>query len=314
MKNLSGRNRITLVLKAPADSVLLYQLKLQIDSVSVNGRTLRTFTVSDAQERFTVRLDALHPAGDTLLVDVSYRRLPGIPRLTLRLGYWYFLDTLADLPANLGYTMSEPGDARCWMPCYDEPWEKSTSEVSVTVPAGYVAASNGKLLETRQNGDGTVTWHWKESHQIAAYLMCATVSKFARPASTFIRSPGDTIPVGYFVWPRDSAAAAGFIPTVKNMLDTLGRLYGPYPWDKYFMSGVTPFAYGGMEHQTITTLLEGFVNKRGRRRPRTCPPVVGRPCHVRVMAGHLAERELCDVQRGALARIHPRAFCPSRAS
>ncbi|HTY58918.1 MAG TPA: M1 family aminopeptidase, partial [Bacteroidota bacterium] len=37
------------------------------------------------------------------------------------------------------------------------------------------------------------------------------------------------------------------------------RLYGPYPWDKYFMTGVTPFAYGGMEHQTITTLHEALV-------------------------------------------------------
>jgi aminopeptidase N len=256
-ENLSGRNRIALVLKTPADSLLLYQLKLRIDSVSVDGVS-RPYSLDDASERFTVRLGSLRQPGDTLLVIVSYRRLPGIPRQTDRLGYYYFSDTLVGLPANLGYTMSEPGDARCWMPCYDEPWEKATSEMRITVPRGYVAASNGTLLGAADNGDGSVTWHWKEAHQVATYLMCATVSKFTNPSSVLLRAPGDSIPIEYFVWPRDSAATAAYLPTVRQMITNLGKLFGPYPWDKYGMSAVTPFAYGGMEHQTITTLHEAL--------------------------------------------------------
>ena len=258
-ENFAGRNQITLVMKAPADSLVLYQLKLQIDSISVNG-VQRGYTTDDANERFTVHLGSLHQSGDTLRMIVAYRRLPEIPRQTDRLGYYYFNTTIPDtipgLPANLGYTMSEPGDARCWMPCYDEPWEKSTAEISVTVPEGYVAASNGRFLGTALNGDGTITWHWKEGHQIATYLMCATVSKFTNPVSNLTVAPGDTIPVEYFAWPRDSALTAAYIPTVKQMITNLGNLYGPYPWDKYGMSSVTPFAYGGMAHQTITTLHE----------------------------------------------------------
>ena len=256
-EDFAGRNQIALVMKLPADSLVLYQLKLTIDSISVNG-VQRPYTTNDADERFTVRLDSTHRAGDTLRLILAYRRLPGIPRLTDRLGYYYFHDTIPGLPANLGYTMSEPGDARCWMPCYDEPWEKATAEISVTVPQGYVAASNGRLFGTTLNGDGTVTWHWKEGHQIATYLMCATVSKFTVPVSTLARGPGDVIPVEYFVWPRDSAVTAAYIPTVKQMITNLGNLYGPYPWDKYGMSSVTPFAYGGMEHQTITTIHEAL--------------------------------------------------------
>ena len=256
-ENLAGRNQITLVLKAPADSLLLYQLKLTIDSVIVGG-VRQPHAEDDASERFTVHLGSIHQAGDTVRLLVAYRRLPGIPRLTQRLGYYYFHDTIPGLPANLGYTMSEPGDARCWMPCYDEPWEKSTAEISVTVPVGYVAASNGRLLGAALNGDGTVTWHWREDHQVASYLMCATVSKFTNPSSTYLRAPGDSIPVEYFVWLRDSAVTAAYLPTVRQMITNLGKLYGPYPWDKYGMTSVTPFAYGGMEHQTITTLHEGL--------------------------------------------------------
>jgi aminopeptidase N len=257
-ENLSGRNRITLVMKSAADSVVLYQLKLQIDSVIVGGLQ-RLHAEDDAAERFTVRLGSLRQAGDTVRLVVSYRRLPGTARSTDRLGYYYFCDTIPGLPANIGYTMSEPSNARCWMPCYDEPWEKSTSEISVTVPQGYIAASNGKLLETVLNPDGTITWHWKETHQIATYLMCATVSKYTVPASTMALAPGDSIPVEYFVWANDSAAAGAYLPTVRLMIANLSTLFGPYPWDKYGMCAVNPFDYGGMEHQTITTLHEARV-------------------------------------------------------
>ncbi|HMK39102.1 MAG TPA: M1 family metallopeptidase, partial [Bacteroidota bacterium] len=256
-ENLSGRNRITVVLKSPADSLVLYQLKLSIDSITVGG-VLRPFVVDDQAERCIVRLGPGLASGDTVRLSVAYRRIPGVPRQTDRLGYYYFQDTIPGLPANIGYTMSEPGDARCWMPCYDEPWEKSTAEMRVTVPRGYVAASNGRFLGTVDNGDGTLTWHWKENHQIASYLMCATVSAYTNPRSYLTRAPGDSIPVEYFAWMRDSAAAFGYLPTIKQMITNLGKLFGPYPWDKYGMCSVTPFAYGGMEHQTITTIHEAL--------------------------------------------------------
>lgn len=252
-EDFGGTNLITLVLNAPADSIILYQLKLQIDSVKVDG-VMRPFAVSDPAERFTVRLGAIRPAGDTLRIAVAYRRLPGIPRQTDRLGYFFFLDTLPGLPATLGYTMSEPREARCWMPCYDEPWDKATASVTVTVPAGYVAASNGTLTGTTVNGDGTTTWRWQERHQIASYLICATISRWTVPTIHYLRAPVDSIPVQYFAWAADSAVTAAYLPTVRQMIANLSAIYGPYPWDKYAMASVTPFGYGGMEHQSVTTI------------------------------------------------------------
>ena len=255
-EDFGGRNLMTLVLKAPADSVVLYQLKLRIDSIKVDGIP-SSFVASDSLEQLTVRLGASRSVGDTLRIDISYRRIPGIQRSTTRLGYFYFQASAVNLPANLGYTMSEPREARCWMPCYDEPWEKATAEINVTVPEGYVAASNGKLLGTTANGNGTVTWRWREDHQIATYLMCATISQWTNPTVTYVRAPGDTIPVQYFVWARDSTVTANYLPTVRQMIANLGALFGPYPWDKYAMACVTPFGYGGMEHQSVTTMNAG---------------------------------------------------------
>ena len=254
-ESFAGHNAITLVTNVASDSISLNQLKLAIDSVNAGGMP-QSFQTNDQLETLTIRLSTGHPTGDTISLDIYYHRLPGIPRSTLRLGYFYFHDTIPGLPANLGYTMSEPSDARCWMPCLDEPDMKATAAISVTVPSGYVAASNGRFLGVTDNGNGTSTWRWREDHQIATYLMCATVSQFAVPRLSYARASGDTIPLEYFVWQRDSVATASFLPTVSHMITNLSALFGPYPWDKYGMSSVSPFPYGGMEHQTITTLNE----------------------------------------------------------
>ena len=124
----------------------------------------------------------------------------------------------------------------------------------ITVPEGYVAASNGRWIGTTSNANGTVTWHWREDHQIATYLMCITASRFAVSTLPFVSTRGDTIPLQYFTWSIDSAAASAFLPTVHQMVALDESRFGDYPFDKYGMSSIVPFVYLGMEHQSMTTL------------------------------------------------------------
>ena len=42
------------------------------------------------------------------------------------------------------------------------------------------------------------------------------------------------------------------------MMTALTEIFGPYPFDKYGMTAVTPFQFGGMEHLTITTLHRAY--------------------------------------------------------
>ena len=270
---LQGTSRITLVLNSPVDSVVLNAVRLQLDTVRVDG-IQKSIAVNPGTETFTIRLGGIRNAGDTLHIVISYRRLPDPQRPSSRLGYYFFSTTsVSGLPANLGYTMSEPSDARFWMPCYDEPWDKATPEINATVPVGYVAASNGVLIGTQNNGDTTLTWRWKEDHQIATYLMCVTASQFTIPTIDYQSSDGRTIPIQYYTWKtfteppppsgrgvvQDSAEAAAYLPTVREMVDAFSHLFGEYPFDKYGMTSVVPFGYGGMEHQTLTTLNRYYI-------------------------------------------------------
>lgn len=255
---MGGTTSLRIVLKnvvgGMTDRVVLHAARLQIDSARVKGVLCSVTTDSLAEEIALVAPSGVHfMSGETLDVSIAYRRLAGVKRPGGRWGYYYFRDSLG-IPAHLGYTMSEPSDARFWMPCHDDPSDKATADIRVTVPDGYVAVSNGKFLGTDQPANGFVRWHWREDHPIAPYLMAITSSKFAITSVPYQRGPGDTIPLQYYVWAADSAATEAYLDEVQGMVSGLSSLYGPYPFDKYGMVCVVPFGYGGMEHQTITTM------------------------------------------------------------
>jgi aminopeptidase N len=246
---LEGKVDIQVRLLAPADSVVLNALRLRIDSVRVNGVPC-TFTADTSRETLAILLPGPRPPGDTLRISVHYARPPSSRS---RRGYFHFRD-LPGLPAPVGYTFSEPSDARLWFPCVDDPADKATMEMRLRVPEGFTAASNGRLVGVTANGDGTMTWRWRETHPIATYLMCITASDFAFSQCAFVRAPGDTVPLQYYTWRADSAQAAAYLPAVDTMMRTFSTYFGPYPFDKYGMTGVAPFGYLGMEHQSLSTL------------------------------------------------------------
>jgi aminopeptidase N len=250
---LGGRITLSARVDSAISDIVLNAAYLSIDNATVNADSW-TPSIDSVNETVTLHSPGLIlAAGETVTVAVDYRRLPEIHRPGGRWGYYFFLDTLG-LPSNLGYTMSEPSDARFWMPCVDTPTDKATTEIFATVPRGFVAASNGKLLGVTNPTDSTTVWHWQESHPIATYLIAITASRFTVSTLPFIRAEGDTVPVQYYVWPTDSLECAEYLPTVLNMIDGLSKIFGPYPFDKYGMTAIVPFGYGGMEHQTITTM------------------------------------------------------------
>lgn len=258
---LRGNVVMMMRLKENVDSLVLHAVGLSLDTIRTDG-ILKSATIDSASESFAIQLNGTRNAGDTLRIDIAYTRILGYPRPGSRRGYYFFRDTIG-LPSNLGYTFSEPSDARFWFPGYDEPWEKATAEITITVPTGYVAASNGRLAGVSNNGNGTSTWHWLQHQPIATYLMCMTVSRFSVSTLPFVKSTGDTIPLQYYSWNAppftDSAWTAAFLPTVGQMVSAYTGLFGEYPFDKYGMTCIVPFGYLGMEHQTITTMNRYFA-------------------------------------------------------
>jgi len=186
---------------------------------------------------------------DTLFtVQVAYHGQPD----RYGLGGPFAFDYHGDDP--IIWTLSEPYGARAWWPCKDTPADKADSvDMIVTVPSGLIAASNGTLLDTTDNGDGTTTFHWHEDYPITTYLVSLAITNYATWSEWFRYAPDDSMEVRYYVYPEDSTRARSELTQTIDMLAYFHDIFGPYPFltEKY---GIAQFAWGGgMEHQTITS-------------------------------------------------------------
>jgi aminopeptidase N len=75
----------------------------------------------------------------------------------------------------------------------------------------------------------------------------------------YIAPGGDTIPILNMVFQEDSAMAAYDFEHLPDMMQIFSDRFAPYPFNKYGQGTVTPFPYGAMEHQTMTTINRNWL-------------------------------------------------------
>jgi aminopeptidase N len=77
------------------------------------------------------------------------------------------------------WTQGEAEDTHHWLPCYDYPNDRATSEMIVTVEKPLSVLSNGVLVGTRPGPGNTVTYHWKMDVPYVSYLISLAVADFS---------------------------------------------------------------------------------------------------------------------------------------
>ncbi len=267
----SGVNRITLVSDVAELSFIdLDAENLIIDSVFVDGEKITPVPPVNSGV-LAIEFEAPYSEGDTIEAEVYYRfeseKYGGL--YLFKKGHFVEIGPPPDEDSvftaqRIAYTMSEPQDARRWMPCSDLPNDKAIASISVRVPKGFTAAANG-TLQSVDSSDVSKTFHWSHESPVATYLLHVAASKFAYYYDWYKRvsNPDDSIKVEYYVWLQDYEdtssdgmsynATHAFRNTV-DMMEYFSGLFGEYPFERYGMVAVQDFWAGGMEHQTLTTL------------------------------------------------------------
>ncbi|MBA7594819.1 MAG: T9SS type A sorting domain-containing protein [Calditrichaeota bacterium] len=244
-KSITGT--VTMTARARTDTFATVELDLDsgmtVDSVGGDA-----IVYSHTGNLLRIDLAKSVPSGDPFVVQVAYHGQP----VSDGFGGFRF-DQHNGKP--IIWTLSEPYFARDWWPCKDTPGDKADSvDMIVTVPADLTAASNGSLLSTIDNGDGTTrTFHWHEGYPITTYLVSLAISNYASWSEWFHYQPGDSMEVRYYVYPEAVETAQAQLTETLDMLAYFHDIFGPYPFlsEKY---GIAQFAWGGgMEHQTITS-------------------------------------------------------------
>jgi aminopeptidase N len=197
-------------------------------------------------ERLTITLPAAAHYGDTLELAISYRVAPteGL----------YMLGPDSSNPARRHqiWTQGEAEEHHHWVPLYDFPNDRATTEMRITVPKEWKALSNGDLLERRANGDGTATWHYRLDRPHSSYLMMLAAGDYLVTRDTV-----DGMPLSYWSYPdAPDRVAPTFSETPDVMRFLVKRIGVPYPWSSYAQVVVSEFMYGGMENTSATMLTD----------------------------------------------------------
>ena len=142
------------------------------------------------------------------------------------------------------WTQGETESNSCWFPTIDAPNQKTTQEIYLTVDTGFVTLSNGELVYSTDNGDGSRTDYWKQDLKHAPYLTMLAVGKFHVARESWRGKE-----VSYYVEPEFAATAKASYPNTVEMLEFYSKQLGvPYPWHKYAQISVRDFVSGAMEN------------------------------------------------------------------
>ncbi|MBA3663813.1 MAG: hypothetical protein H0W61_06350 [Bacteroidetes bacterium] len=147
------------------------------------------------------------------------------------------------------WTQGETQSNSAWFPTIDSPNAKTTQEIFMTVGEKYTTLSNGLLVDTKKNADGTKTDHWKMDEAHAPYLAMMAVGMFKK----VVGEPWNGKEVSYYVEKEYEPHAKGIFGDTKEMIDFYStRLGVPYAWPKYAQIAVRDYVSGAMENTSAT--------------------------------------------------------------
>ncbi|MCX3062449.1 M1 family metallopeptidase, partial [Streptomyces beihaiensis] len=192
---------------------------LTASEVRVNGEKAR-FATSGVQELQITPPSGL-PKGSPFTVVVKYSGKPSKVQL------WGF--TSWQRTPDGGVAANEPEAAAWWFPSNDHPRDKATYDVSVAVPDGTQAISNG-TLQSKTSRLGWTRFDWRSHKPQATYLATLAVGKFdittGRTAdglpvvNAYSKDLGD-----------DYGAAKASVERTGEVTEWLESVFGPYPYD-----------------------------------------------------------------------------------
>lgn len=245
-KSVIGDETVTLKpIVADFNTLMLDAGAMKIESVALEGSDVKLRWTQPPQ-KLAITLDHAYQPADTISVRIQYRATPdrGLYFVPASRGDSFMPQRSAQI-----WSQGEPEDNHYWFPCYDFPDDKATSEQFITTAGNEVAISNGRLVETFNNPDGTRTFHWKMEQLHDSYLISLVVGDYVKLSDTFKNTP-----LEYYVYPGTEQVARVAFQKTPQMMEWFSSVLGyDFPFNRYAQTIVGSFIFGGMENITATT-------------------------------------------------------------
>ncbi|HEX3079739.1 MAG TPA: M1 family metallopeptidase, partial [Puia sp.] len=240
----------------PTDSLLLDAQGMDIHQIALfrNGGLKPLKFASDGMI-LKIFLDRSYTSKESYTVFIDYTAKPNDLRAVgsaaiIDAKGLYFINpkgTEKNKPVEV-WTQSESQSGSAWFPTIDRPNQKTTEEIILTIPSKYVTLSNGKLMSSKENGNGTRTDYWKMDLPHAPYLFFFGVGDFA-----IVKDYYKGKEVNYYVEKEYAPVASRIFGLTPEMMGYFSKLLGvEFPWNKYAQMTARDYVSGAMENTTAT--------------------------------------------------------------
>ena len=237
-----------------SDELVLDAKGMDILKVQMNGADLN-YTYNDAL-KLNIDLGRVYKSSEQYTISIEYVSKPdelemgGSSAITGDKGL-YFINPKGEEKNKMPqiWTQGETQANSVWFPTIDSPNAKTTQEIYITVEDKYVTLSNGDLVSSKKNKDGTRTDYWKQDLPHAPYLFMMAIGEYSIVKDSYTKKDGSKIEVNYYVEPEHKEDARGIFGETPNMIGYFSELLDlEYPWDKYNQVVVRDYVSGAMEN------------------------------------------------------------------
>ncbi|MDD8017339.1 MAG: M1 family aminopeptidase [Bacteroidota bacterium] len=249
--SFGGSVTITLRADSTLSSIQLDATNASLIIDSVHGPVM---PVTHLNNTLFIPLNSTHSVSDTVQVTIFYRH-----------------KDVADEAFLVGtdgmvFTDCEPERARNWFPCWDKPSDKATTELFAKVPTSVKLGSNGRLIDSLHTSDTTMVYHWKSRDPIATYLVVISAKVNYNLDIVYWKkfsNPNDSIPIVFYWNPGEEPGLSNIKAKIIPMTNYYSTLFGEHAFEKNgFATLNSLFPWGGMENQTLTSLIpNGYASE-----------------------------------------------------
>jgi aminopeptidase N len=241
----------------PTDTLRLDAKGMDIKNISVvkNGKNVPLKYKYEDSLSLAINLDKVYHNNESYTIYIDYTSKPdllkarGSAAINDAKGL-YFINpdgSEKDKPTQI-WTQGETESSSAWFPTIDKPEQKTTDEISMTVPAKYVTLSNGRLASQKKNSDGTRTDTWKMELPHSPYLFMMAVGDFK-----IYHDKWRNKEVNYYLEPKYAPYAKEIFGMTPELIEFYSKTLGvDFPWNKYSQIVVRDYVSGAMENTTAT--------------------------------------------------------------
>jgi aminopeptidase N len=241
----------------PTDTLRLDAKGMDLNNISVvkDGKNIPLKFKYQDSLTVAIQLDKVYTSNENYTIYVDYTSKPnqlkikGSAAINDAKGL-YFINpdsTEKDKPVQI-WTQGETTGSSAWFPTIDDPQQKCTDEIVMTVPAKYVTLSNGRLASQKVNGDGTRTDDWKMELPHSVYLFMMAVGDFK-----IYHDKWRDKEVNYYLEPKYAPYAKQIFGMTPELIEFYSKtLNYDFAWNKYSQIVVRDYVSGAMENTTAT--------------------------------------------------------------